>query len=72
MASYRDIHAQFRTLHEADKPFLGLTDLSCFFAVWGRGWCNLLFNEKPMGVYINPAKTKNLMFLNTTQDAARF
>ena len=30
---------QFRTLHEGDKPFLGYTDLSCFVAVWGRGWC---------------------------------
>ena len=23
--------------------FLGYTDRSCFFAVWGRGWCNFSF-----------------------------
>ena len=34
---------QFRTLHEGDKPVLGYADLSCFFAVWGRGWCNVYF-----------------------------
>ena len=26
---------------ESVTPVPGYTDLSCFFAVWGRGWCNL-------------------------------
>ena len=36
---------QVRTLHKGDKPCFwgGYTDLSCIFAVWGRGWCKFCY-----------------------------
>ena len=50
--SCRDIHGlivtmccshkllKFAPYMKETSLFLGYTDLSCLFAVWGRGWCN--------------------------------